>query len=183
MNQPQRSALITTLVRELKRRGSWAGETHVQKAAYLLQVGAGVPLGYTFTLYKHGPFAFDLRNDLLALRADGVLDIEPQPEPYGPSITTTSRASVLEGHYPKTLATYGTKVKMVAELIGEKGVVSLERLATAFLLITEHPELSDSEIEAELRRVKPHISVDGAAEAVATARNQVVPYFEAMGPG
>jgi hypothetical protein len=165
------------LVEELKEHGSWAGETHVQKAAFLLQVGAGVPLGYNFTLYKHGPFAFDLRNDLLALRADGVLDIEPQPEPYGPSIVTTSRTPLLQAHYPKTLDRYGRKVRKVAELIGHKGVVSLERLATAYLLITEHPEMDDVEVAAALRRVKPHISPEGAAEAVSTVRMTLEPFF------
>lgn len=180
MKEPQRSALITMLVRELKEHGSWAGETHVQKAAFLLQVGAGVPLGYNFMLYRHGPFAFDLRNDLLALRADGVLNIEPQPEPYGPSIVTTSRTQLLEDHYPKTLARYGSKIKKVAELIGTKGVVSLERLATAYLLITENPELDDDQVAAALRTVKPHISPDGAAEAVAMVRKTLEPFFAAI---
>jgi len=180
MKQPQRSALITMLVRELKEHGSWAGETHVQKAAFLLQVGAGVPLGYDFTLYKHGPFAFDLRNDLLSLRADGVLDIEPQAEPYGPSIVTTSRTPLLEGHYPKTLAAYGPKIEKVADLIGNKGVVSLERLATAYLLISENPEFDDEQVAKALREVKPHISPDGAAEAVATVRKTLEPFFATM---
>jgi len=180
VKQPQRSALITTLVRKLKEHGSWAGETHVQKAAFLLQAGAGVPLGYDFTLYKHGPFAFDLRDDLLALRANGVLDIEPQPEPDGPSIVTTSRASLLEAHYPKTLARYEPRVTKIAELIGNKGV-SLERLATAYLLATKHPEFSDAEVAAAMRRVKPHIPPEGAAEAVAGVRGTLEPYFAAMG--
>ena len=180
MNQPQRSALVTMLVRELKEHGSWAGETHVQKAAFLLQVGAGVPLGYDFTLYKHGPFSFDLRNDLLALRADGVLDIEPQQAPYGPSIVTTARTPLLQAHYPKTLAMYGPRVRKVAGLIGKKGVVSLERLATAYLLISENPEMDDEQVAAALRSVKPHIPPDGAAEAVAMVRKTLEPFFATM---
>lgn len=179
MKRSQRSALITRLVKELKDHGSWAGETHVQKAAFLLQVGAGVPLGYDFTLYKHGPFAFDLRDDLLALRADGVLDIEPQPEPYGPSIVTTSRTPLLEQHFPKTLARYGGSIRGVAELIGKKGVVSLERLATAYLLINEHPEFDDEQVADALRMVKPHIQPGDAIAAVAKVRT-LEPVFESM---
>lgn len=177
MNRAQRSALITVLARELRTQGSWTGETHLQKASFLLQEGAGVPLGYNFTLYKHGPFAFDLRDDLMSLRADGILGIEPQPEPYGPTIVTTPRAEVLEAHFQKTIAKYNPLIVKVAELIGVKGVVSLERLATAYLLILQHPDLDDSEIAAELRSVKPHIPEDGAAAAVRDVRERVEPYF------
>lgn len=165
------------LARELRERGSWAGETHIQKAAFLLQEAAGAPLGYDFTLYKHGPFSFDLRAELQTLRANGLLDIEPQPYPYGPSIVTTSRTEMLEVHFPKTRAKYGPLVEKVADLIGNKGVVSLERLATAYLLMKQQPDFDDAQIAAELRRVKPHISEEDAAEAVASVRERIEPYF------
>lgn len=177
MKRLQRSALLTMLARELKEQGSWAGETHVQKAAFLLQEAAGVPLGYEFILYKHGPFAFDLREDLQALRADGLLGIEPQPYPYGPSIVATSRTPLLEERFPKTRAKYEPMVTKVAELIGHKRVVSLERLATAYLLMKRHPEFDDAQLAEELRRVKPHISEEGAAEAVTTVKEKVEPLF------
>ena len=90
-----------------------------------------MPLGYDFTLYKHGPFSFDLRDDIHALRADGLLDLEPRPQPYGPTIVTTSRTKLLAERFPKTRDRYASKVVQVADLVGDKGVISLERVATA----------------------------------------------------
>lgn len=175
MKRLQRSALLTMLADELKARGSWSGETHLQKAAFLLQEALGVPLGYDFTLYKHGPFSFDLRDDIHALRADGILGLEPRPQPYGPTIVTTPRTELLAKRFPKTRNRYASKVTKVADLVGDKGVVSLERVATAFLLMRRHPDLEDDEIALELRRVKPHINDQGAAEAVSIAREKILP--------
>jgi hypothetical protein len=174
----QRSALVAMLADELKAHGSWSGETHLQKAAFLLQEALGVPLGYDFTLYKHGPFSFELRDDVHALRADGLLTLEPRPQPYGPTIVTTPRTELLEKRFPETRDRYASKVAKVAELVGPKGVISLERVATAFLLMRRHPDFEDAEVALELRRVKPHISEEGAAEAIAIARKKILPILE-----
>lgn len=166
------------LADELKARGSWSGETHLQKAAFLLQEALGVPLEYDFTLYKHGPFSFDLRDDIHALRADGLLGLEPRPQPYGPTIVTTPQTELLERRFPKTRERYRSKVTAVADLVGDKGVVSLERVATAFLLMRRHPDFEDDEVALELRRVKPHIDEEGAAEAVSIAREKILPLLK-----
>lgn len=178
MKRLQRSALLTMLADELKARGSWSGETHLQKAAFLLQEALGVPLEYDFTLYKHGPFSFELRDDIHALRADGLLALEPRPQPYGPTIVTTPRTELLAKRFPKTRSQYASKVAKVADVIGDKGVVSLERVATAFLLMQRHPDLGEDEVALELRRVKPHINEEGATEAVSIARAKLLPLLE-----
>ncbi len=60
MNRLQRAAVLLTLLDALKQRGSWCGETHLQKSVYILQELFGVQLGFTFVLYRHGPYSFDL---------------------------------------------------------------------------------------------------------------------------
>ena len=60
MKKSQRDAVLLSLVGEMINKGSWCGETHIQKAAYFLQVLLEVPLEFDFILYKHGPFSFDL---------------------------------------------------------------------------------------------------------------------------
>lgn len=85
MERLAREAVLLSLVEKLRQAGSWCGETHVQKATYFLQEVAGVPLGFPFILYKHGPFSFDLRDELTAMRADGFLTLEPR-DPYGASL-------------------------------------------------------------------------------------------------
>ena len=93
MNRLQRAAVLTALADELRKRGSWCGETHLQKATYFLQSLLGVPLGYEFILYKHGPYSFDLHDELTALCTDQLLELRPQPYPYGPSLLPTAASA------------------------------------------------------------------------------------------
>jgi uncharacterized protein YwgA len=100
----QRAAVLIDLVERLRAHDSWCGETHLQKAAYLLQQLADVDLDYDFVLYKHGPFSFDFRDELNELLVDGIIRYEPQPPPYGPRIAVTAQAERVREMYPKTLA-------------------------------------------------------------------------------
>ena len=56
MERLQRASILLRLNEELRKSGSWAGETHMQKATFFLQELLAVPLGFDFVLYKHGPF-------------------------------------------------------------------------------------------------------------------------------
>jgi hypothetical protein len=65
------------LTRRLDEQGSWSGETHIQKAAYLLRELMDIPFGFDFILYKHGPFSFELRDELSSMRSDRLLERQP----------------------------------------------------------------------------------------------------------
>ena len=93
MDRLRRDVIVIRVIKALREHGSWCGETHVQKAVYLLQEMAGAQTGFDFILYKHGPFSFDLRDELTALRADELLSLERQPWPYGPRIAPTERST------------------------------------------------------------------------------------------
>ena len=71
MNRLQRAAVLLTLLEQLQARGSWCGETHVQKSVYFLQDLLQVPLGFEFVLYKHGPYSFDLNDEITAVQLHG----------------------------------------------------------------------------------------------------------------
>ncbi len=162
----RRAALLTRLIEELKSRGSWCGETHIQKAAYFAQHLAKIPMGYDFILYIHGPFSFDLRYELTALRADGLLKLETQ-RPYGARIISTDQSKYIQSFYPKTLEKYGNRIDFVAGELGGKGVVDLERLGTALYVGEQRKD--DASADEKARRVtnlKPHISPEDALEAV-----------------
>ena len=66
LDRVRNGVVITRLIETLRERGSWCGETHVQKAAFFLQELMEVPTRFHFILYKHGPFSFDLRDELTA---------------------------------------------------------------------------------------------------------------------
>ena len=81
-------------------------------------------------MYKHGPFSFDLRDELTALRADGLLRLEPQ-RLCGVRIIPTKQSEYIQKLYPKTLRNYEDKVEFVIGELGGKRSVELERLGTA----------------------------------------------------
>lgn len=167
MNRLQIAALLTYLVHRMRHHGSWCGETHVQKAAYVAQHLAGVPLGFDFILYKHGPFSFDLRDELTSLRADGLLQLEPQPFPYGPKFKITDSARKLQQKFPKTIKKHEHALEFVAKRLADKQVDELERLATAIYAKSNLPDKDDHERAAWINQKKPHVSIDEALAALA----------------
>jgi hypothetical protein len=165
MERLKRAAIVTELAEQMRRHGSWCGETHLQKATFLLEE-LGVPIDYEFVLYKHGPFSFDLRDEMAEMRADGIMRLVPQPAPYGPMLLPGERAGQLPQRYPKTVTSYRPQVEFVAKSLDAMGVVELERLATALWVRRARPDDPVEDCAAELTTLKPHIPVDLAEEAI-----------------
>ena len=165
MTRTQRHAVLLDLIRQLREHGSWCGETHIQKSAYFLQELLGVPLDFNMIFYKHGPFSFDLNDEVTALRGDLLLDVQCR-EPYGPSLWPNENAQRMLGRFPKTLGTHGPAVRFVAERLGPKKVVDLERLATALYVLLQMPEAKRDEQAREIHRLKPHVTHQEALVAL-----------------
>jgi uncharacterized protein YwgA len=165
MNGRQRKAVLLDLIRRLQEKGSWCGETHIQKSAYFLQELLGVPLDFNYVFYKHGPFAFDLSDELTALRGDLQLSVVAR-EPYGPSLRPTEQAEKLLARFPNTVGTHAGAVRFVAERLSDRNVAELERLATALFVLHDKPNATMEERAREIHRLKPHVSFDEAVEAL-----------------
>ena len=165
MDRMKKAGLLTRLIEELRNNGSWCGETHVQKATFFAQELTKIPLDFDFILYKHGPFSFDLRDELTALRADGLLKLEMQ-WPYGPRISPTQQGEYIKSLYPMTLKKYETAVAFVTNRLSDKDVIELERLATAFYVSRPAEETSVEERVTLLTSLKPHISQEDARDAI-----------------
>src|SRR5208283_4661878 len=90
MDRLRRAAIVASLVTKLRAAESWCGETHIQKAVYLMQDLMDVPTEYRFILYKHGPFSFELSDELTSFRGDELLELQPQSPPYGPRYAVTA---------------------------------------------------------------------------------------------
>lgn len=166
MNRLQSAAVLSLLFEKLREHGSWCGETHVQKATFFLQELMLVPLGFDFILYKHGPFSFELRDELTALRADELIGLEQQ-WPYGPRLIPLERSKYIQHICSKTLGEHNNSIAFVAEKLGAKGVNELECVATA-LYVTQQAE-SDASVETRadlLTRLKPHIPTESATAAI-----------------
>jgi hypothetical protein len=165
MNRGQRYALLLSLANEMQRRGSWCGETHIQKGTFLLQEMFESDANYEFILYKHGPFSFDLHEDLIGMHADGLLELVVRDIRYRPTFVATEAAGEFLGRFPRTVERNRKGIVRVAKFLGRKGIAELERLATA-LYIRKQDMNSDQESRArELIRIKPHIQLSEALEA------------------
>ncbi|MEG3056219.1 MAG: hypothetical protein RQM90_09140 [Methanoculleus sp.] len=121
MKQIQRDRLLFELIDELTNYGSWCGETHIQKATYFLEAMMGIPLGFPYVLYKHGPFSFDLSDELASMRADALLEWEIKPEPYGNALKTTDVSAGLKARVPRTLASTGLRYPLLPKSSGRAG--------------------------------------------------------------
>lgn len=166
MKQRQREALIAALANELRAEGSWCGETHLQKATYVLQEMLDVPLGFQHILYKYGPFDYELRDELAIMRADGFIEMQ-QVQGYGPRLGVTNGANrQLLDRWPKTIKRYRARMQFVAKRFRNRGVGELERLATALWVRRERPTATLEEQARRLNSIKPHVGIDLALEAL-----------------
>jgi|ERR1700694_2489093 len=165
MNRAERAGLVVELVDRMRKHGGWSGATHLQKCLFFLQEALDVPLGYDFMLYKHGPFSFNLRDELTTFQFAGVLELRANQIPYGPSFVATERGNEIRSRVP-TAKEYEPQVKFVADHFGRLGVTALERLSTALLLSKEFPKASRAELAERVHELKPHISIERAVQAI-----------------
>lgn len=173
MNQLERDGILAVLVDKLQSQGSWCGETHVQKGAYFLQELFDVPLGFDFVMYKHGPFSFDLHDDLTSMLADDLLRQVPRPAPYGPSLVTSTDGEELATLLGADVDAYRDAITAVAGIVGPRGVTSLEEMSTALWVLRESPSATDDELAERMNSIKPHISVSQAKLVVNSVRELV----------
>jgi uncharacterized protein YwgA len=165
MKRLEKASLIVSFIETLCNKGSWCGETHIQKSMYFLQHLTNVPMEFEFILYKHGPFSFDLRDELTALRVDGVLELNIRP-PYGPGLLPTQNGKRIRDHFSQTVQKYLKQMEFVAHYLGPKSVVELERIGTA-LFVTLKTVIQDQQTRAnEINGLKSHIPIDTALAAV-----------------
>lgn len=166
MNTLVEQAVLVGLTRRLNEKGSWTGETHVQKAAYLMHELRGIDFSFGFILYKHGPFSFEMRDELSGMRSDGLIARTLDDPRYGPRLTVTERGKELEQSLASTLTRYEDDLDWITDTLNRRGVVELERLATAMWMTRQHEGASVDRRARALVEVKPHISYDEALAAV-----------------
>jgi uncharacterized protein YwgA len=166
MKRLQQAAVLVELADQMREHGSWSGETHIQKSTYFLQTLFDSELQFEFILYRHGPFSFDLRDELMSLRADGLFQLEPQAYPYGPRLRPTQAGVELKETYPRTLQRRRAPIAFIAERLGPKDVNQLERIATALYVTQEEPQTSPETRASGISALKPHITQERAVEAI-----------------
>jgi len=167
MRRLQRAALLVVLAEKLLARSGRCGETHLQKTTFFLEELLELPTGFSFILYKNGPFSFDLRNELALMRADGLLELRVEQIPCGPSLVPTVLGTTMCGWFQKTVARYASRLDFVAESMGGRKVGELERMATALYITKRETGPKSPEQRARrLTELKPHVSAEEAESAI-----------------
>ncbi|MCL4853695.1 MAG: hypothetical protein KJZ78_20255 [Bryobacteraceae bacterium] len=126
-----------------------------------------VPLGFDFLLYKHGPFSFDLRNELNALRAEGFMAWEIRGFRYGPSLKAGELGKALKAQFAAAPQTFQDQIDFVARKISGKDVKALERFTTAVFVTLEENMSADR--ASRIHELKPHVTLPEAEAAVKEA--------------
>lgn len=163
MSYLDQSCLVLNLALALKKNGSWAGETHIQKAAYYLKELLAVPVEASFLLYKHGPFSFDLREQLTDMEGLGFIKWNSFP-PYGPSVAEGPFGEQLRAKFSDFSEKYAAQIDFIASRLAHHNVASLERIATALYVTMEGYQ--GSARVARIIELKPHVEVPLAEKAV-----------------
>lgn len=161
-------AVILQLIKKLNRAGSWCGETHIQKSLYFLKELTEAPFEFDFILYKHGPYSFELHDELVSINADGLLGLEPMPAPYGPSWIVTDSGERIIAKLKEAVLRLDSAIDFICDKLGEKTVAELERLGTALMISKGHWSESVPMRAKQLCSLKPHIVEERAISAIKT---------------
>lgn len=163
LNDIERRQLLCKLVGTMREKGSWCGETHIQKSVLFLQSFLGIPLGYRFVMYKHGPFSYDLRRELGQMLDGFIMDLKPN-EGYGPSYLLGIRGDT----YAHQSEQFKDEIQFVCNNVSIKGTRELERFSTAYFVgLEEKSQAADPyRIAQQICDIKPHIDFNDAIVAV-----------------
>jgi hypothetical protein len=166
LSYSSRCALVVHLAKRLRSNGSWCGETHLQKALYILQDISKSNFSYKFVIYKHGPYSFDLNNELAAMRSANILEFQFPREGYGPSIAPTSFGEKILSVNSENIQVFAKPVDFLAEWFASNDVRYLEKIATAYFVTAKNPRVPTLERAQKLHSLKPHVDIVAAEEAL-----------------
>jgi hypothetical protein len=161
-----RCALVVELAMRLRSEGSWCGETHLQKATFIIQDLTRSNLGYKFVLYKHGPYSFEFNAEINSMRAADILEFHFPREGYGPSIAPTTFGERIREANEENVREYVPVVSFIANWFAANDVRHLEKIATAYYVTKKNPRDPAFERAKKLSLLKPHVDIDSAEEAV-----------------
>jgi hypothetical protein len=160
----RKHALILAVVEKLRKYGSWTGKTHVQKALFLLSVASTIRVPSTFVLYKHGPYSFELEDELEQMKSYAAIVSETVQSGYGPTLRPGANATLVERQAPLS-ALEDEAIDRVCRFVGKRSVTELERLASAAWIRIHEGKQDPQEVAVRLHELKPHVSIPEAERA------------------
>lgn len=169
MTTSKEMVLIGGVVRSLRLRGSWTGETHIQKTAYIAKIKRNIPFESEFVLYKHGPYSFDLNKSVGHMLGRGLLSADANAG-YGPSYNVNEALwKALNTGLGDIFSRFEEGITSVSNQLARKNVADLERIATAVYMSFNFPTVSFEARANLITKAKPHIPHEVALAALIEA--------------
>ncbi|HUE13063.1 MAG TPA: hypothetical protein VMR25_02760 [Planctomycetaceae bacterium] len=162
--QQQRRLRLGFLIELVARAPVKLGRTALMKLAYFLQTAKGVPLGYHFRLYTHGPFDCDLLSDLEQACSIGAVSSEmiTFASGYGYEFTPGPKHELLQKVAAKELAVHREAIQWALENYAERSAADLELLSTIVYADREashaRQRMTFEELGRKVKQVKPRFS-------------------------
>ena len=171
MDRLWQARLVSDVVGALRENGSWTAESHVQKCVYMVKELFDADVPFRFVPYKHGPFSFELRDEISRLLSARVLVSEPA-RPYGPRIKARSDSARLRRQFEQVNHGLSSEICFVVEKIGEKTASEVGLLATGLLVLKEQdaPVGSSPDVITRFRFLKPAVEEDACREYIRKAQ-------------
>ena len=146
------------MLQALRKKGSWCGIWHIQKSSYIAQEMLGVKLNYEFYAYKHGPYSFDLTEDVELAVNRFILDAKQNPGGYGHSFFLYED---IEKYAEKNEYVHAEKVKFIADWFGDRSGLELEKITAAHMVTRKlKPDSTPAEQLNELKNWKEEYLTD-----------------------
>ena len=115
MIEQEKKTLICLILEALKKQGSWCGETHIQKAAYLAKEMFKIPLEeYDFFLYRYGPYSSEISVDLATMRNEEII-VRTATYPFGATYGVKENKEIPSEDMEECRKQYGKKIDFIAE--------------------------------------------------------------------
>ena len=170
----RRHALLLQTVECLQKSGSWTGRTHVQKTLFLVQAAGRVRVPHEFILYKHGPYSFEVDQELAAMQSYEAISSNQLVEGYGPTLRPGRNRDLLRKMAGSKQAA-DREIERVARFVDGRNVADLERLATAAWVLKKEKVRNHENAAARVHELKPHIPVESAKSALSEVMELFAP--------
>lgn len=164
-----RWAILVKIVNESQSKGHPVGHTFMQKLTYLLQNALQIELGYSFRIHYYGPYSEEVWQDLRILDELKILNVTPQKDGYGYSITLGENSALFNRDGS---AIPGDAISKLVEVLGGCDVKVLEIIATthyAYSFLASN-KLEESKLAEETTKavtaLKPHIHPNQVSTAI-----------------
>jgi len=135
---------------------------------YIAQDLAKGNFGYKYIMYKHGPYSFDLKNELSGMKASNMIEYTFPREEYGPGIEVTKFGDRVFKTHQEDIEKYHRINEFVSSWLAASDVTQLEKLATAYFVTQRNPREPLMERAKRISGLKPHVDLVAAEEALKT---------------